>query len=407
MKSSLQAMKVLYLHPASAFGGASKSLVELYRAFPENSVKATVVCPSGQAAEQFRIAGMEVVECAGLAQWDNTRFGHYRGKRWLVLMREWLLWIPTVLTLLRVARSGQYDLIHANEITLLPAAVLARKIMHLPLVVHVRSLQRMPGSGRITDWINRMLSTAQVVIAIDRTVARTLPAELNVEVIHNGIKVPENVERNAETDGVLHVAMVGGLLRMKGVYEFVEAARLCRDRGLSVRFLLAGENPRNLKGLMKWLVEWTDLAHDVRSDLEAYVARNDLGEFVELLGFVREVGALYRKIDLLCFPSHLDAAGRPVFEAAFYGVPSLVAADTPEPDTIVDGETGLCIPPRNPQAIADAVELLANRRDELRRMGQNARKLAMEHFDIERNAQKVLDLYRHQAGLQEQDSGNG
>jgi glycosyltransferase involved in cell wall biosynthesis len=390
-------VRVLYLHPAAAFGGASKSLVELYRAFSEESVKATVLCPSGQAAEQFRATGMEVVECIGLAQWDNTRFGHYRGKRWLVLLREWLLWIPTIFALLRVARRGKYDLIHANEITLLPVAILARKILRLPLVVHVRSLQRMPESGRITDWINRMLSSTQAVIAIDRTVARTLPESLRIQVIHNGIRAPEDFARDDLPRDILQVAMVGGLLRMKGVYEFVEAAKICRDRGLSVRFLLAGENPRNLKGIMKWLTGWADLAHDVRSDLESYIAQNNLGKYVELLGFVRDVGALYRKIDLLCFPSYLDAAGRPVFEAAFHGVPSLVAADSPEPDTIIHGETGLCIPPRNPLAIADAVELLANRRGELRRMGGNARRLAMEHFDIERNAKKVFDLYLHLA----------
>jgi len=394
-KKSLS-LHVLYLHPAAAYGGASKSLVELFRGFPEQAVNATVVCPSGQAADQFHRAGMKVIECRGLSQWDNTRFGYYRGKRWLILLRELLLWPSTLHTLSRVRRHGGFDLIHANEITLLPAALYAQRILKLPLVVHVRSLQRMPGSSLITDLVNRMLSRVQAVVAIDRTVARTLPEQIGAVVIHNGICSPVNDGREdyRQEARPMRVAMVGGLLRMKGVYEFAEAARMCRDRGLAVEFLLAGENPRNLKGAMKWCMGWMGLAHDVRADLERFIRQNELEDTVKLLGFVGDVHSFYRDIDLLCFPSHLDAAGRPVFEAAFHGVPSLVAATDPEPDTIINGETGLCIVPRNPSAIADAVTYLANDRGELSRLGKNARRLAAENFDSTQNAERMLELYR-------------
>lgn len=391
-----QPLRVLYLHPAAAFGGASKSLVELFGGFPGQAVRATVVCPSGQAAGQFRQAGMEVIECAGLAQWDNTRFGYYRGRRWLVLLRELMLWPLTLAALLRVSSHGRFDLIHANEITLLPAALLARRIIKAPLVVHVRSLQRMPGSSLATGWINRLLAGVQAVVAIDRTVARTLPANIGAVVIHNGIKIPSGREEMAAgaAGRPLRVAMVGGLLRMKGAYEFVAAARICRDRGLPVEFLLAGENPRNLGGSAKWCLGWMGLSHDVRGDLEQFIKLHKLEGAVKLLGFVGDVHSFYREIDLLCFPSHLDAAGRPVFEAASHGVPALVAAANPEPDTIVNGETGLCIAPQDPLAIADAIEHLANNRGELSRLGENARRLAVENFDRERNAARMLELYR-------------
>lgn len=392
-----QPVNVLYLHSTATFGGASKSLIELFGGFPARTVRATVVCPSGQAAEQFRKAGMEVVECAGLAQWDNTRYSHYRGRRWLILLRELVLWPATLLVLSRVARDKEFDLIHANEITLLPAALCAQRILKAPLVVHVRSLQRPPGSGMITGWINHMLTRAQAVIAIDRTVRRTLPESLGVEVIHNGMSVPDCCEDggNDPSAGLpLRVAMIGGLLRMKGVYEFVAAAGICRDRGLTIKFLLAGENPRRLNGPLKWALSWLGLAGDVRGDLEQYIEENGLREVVSLLGFVSDVHGFYRNIDVLCFPSHLDAAGRPVFEAALHGVPALVAADNPEPDTIVNGETGLCILPKNPAAIADAVEFLSKNRSELSRLGRNARKLAAENFDREKNAGRVLALYR-------------
>jgi glycosyltransferase involved in cell wall biosynthesis len=384
---------VLYLHPAHAFGGASKSLIELFKAFPEGSVQATVICPRGNVAEQFRSAGMKVVECTGLSQWDNTRYGYYRGIRWVIFLRELWFLLPTLVVIYRTLRRNSFDLIHANEITLLPAALYAKWLSAMPLVVHVRSLQRRPDEGFLTRLVNRMLLRLNAVIAIDQTVARTLPAEMSVTVIHNGIQAPQQVEHTM-IDRPLRIAMVGGLLRMKGVYEFVEAARICRDRGLNVEFLLAGENPRQLKGVRKWLFARLGFAHDVRADLEQYIREHELGNVVKLLGFVLDVQSLYRNVDILCFPSHLDAAGRPVFEAGFYGVPSLVAARDPEPDTIVDGETGLCIAAKDQKAIADAVEYLYKNPDERCRLGENSRRLAHKNFNIGNNAQQLLGVYQ-------------
>jgi glycosyltransferase involved in cell wall biosynthesis len=178
------------------------------------------------------------------------------------------------------------------------------------------------------------------------------------------------------------------------VYEFVAAARLCRERGLDVEFLLAGENVRDLKGPRRWILSTLNIARDVRGELQQMIDELQLQDCVRLLGFVRDVQSLYASIDLLCFPSHLDAAGRPVFEAAFHGVPSLVAATNPEPDTIVHEQTGLCIAARDPRAIADAVERLIRAPEELARMGAAARRLALENFDMERNAGHVLGVYR-------------
>jgi glycosyltransferase involved in cell wall biosynthesis len=83
-----------------------------------------------------------------------------------------------------------------------------------------------------------------------------------------------------------------------------------------------------------------------------------------------------------------------VFEAAFSGVPAIVALSEPRADTFVDGETGIRVPARDPERLAAALERLYRDRAELRRMGERARALALGHFDIRRNADDVLALYR-------------
>ena len=355
-------------------------------------VELHVICPPGKAADTFALVGMKVRPVRGLSQFDNTRYGHYRGARWLVLLRELALLPFSLAALLRARRDGGFDLLHINEIPLLPLGLLAKKLLGIPLVVHVRSLQRR--AGPISAWIgHRLQRDADAVIAIDETVKRTLPGAVDAQVIHNGLAVgtvPAEVAPH-----VFRVGIVGLLLKLKGVYEFVEAARiLLKERGVSAEFWIVGENARSVHGLKGWVLRKLDFARDVRQELQIAIERDGLGDAVRLKGFQTDVQAVYRQLDVLCFPSYLDAAGRPVFEAAFFGLPSIVAVCNAPPDTIVHNKTGLCIDRPDPVALADAIERLYRDPELRRQLGSNARTLAETNFDIARNAQKLLALYR-------------
>ena len=103
---------------------------------------------------------------------------------------------------------------------------------------------------------------------------------------------------------------------------------------------------------------------------------------------------VYCRLHVVCFPSHFDAPGRPIFEAAFFGVPSIAAIASPTSDTIVDGVTGLTVKPRVPAALADAIMCLYENPGRRMEMGRNAERLAKTNFDAKANAARVLDVYR-------------
>ena len=115
---------------------------------------------------------------------------------------------------------------------------------------------------------------------------------------------------------------------------------------------------------------------------------------IHLVDFTPHIEQVYRDLDVVCFPSHLEAAGRPVFEAAFYGVPSIVALSDALPDTFIEGQTGLRMEPHNAVSLADAIERLCRQPGEVTRMGEQARALAARNFDARRNAEKMLSVYR-------------
>lgn len=389
-------MQVLFLHPAAAFGGASKSLIELFGRLQIEGVQGTVLTPEGPVCQAFAKAGMDVRKVKGLSQFDNTRYGYYRRLRWIILLRELFL-LPFSLAALWRLRHERFDLLHVNEVTLLPLGIVAKYLLRIPMVVHVRSLQRPAGVGLRTKLVNAWLRRyADAVVPIDYTVAATLSQDLPLHIVHNGLSIEGGVQAPSERGSTepVRVGFLGGLIPLKGIYELVEAMRILKDRQVHIECLIAGENARVLSGLKAWVLRKLGFAHDVRADLEMLIEKYGLQEQVHLLGFVVDVRSLYPQLDILCFPSHLDAAGRPVFEAAFYSIPSVVAVVDPVPDAVLHEVTGLAIARPEPELIADALQRLVQDREFRLALGSQARKWAEENFVIETNAQLMHRVYQ-------------
>lgn len=370
-------------------------MLELIKAFPDQAIEAHLVTQRGEVARLARESGMEVLESSGIAQFDHTRYGYYRGRRWLLLLREFAYLAPTLLALLKARRRwSAIKLVHINEVTMLPAILVVRILFRCPVVVHVRSVQHPNARSLRTGLMLRMLRRVDAVITIDETVRRSLPQDLPCEVIHNGLSVVLSDRPPLTPRTPLRVGMVGNLLELKGVHDFIEAARICKSRSIDVKFVIFGGNTRRHSGFAGWLLGVTGFARDIERDVRNALRRDGMEEFVELAGFNSDLNKVYGSMDILCFPSHLDAPGRPVFEAAFWRVPSIVAVRNPTQDTLLPGETGLSIAAHDPLAIADAVaHFFANPAD-VERMGRNAQRLAMANFDAQRNAQKVLAVYQ-------------
>lgn len=183
-------MNILYIHSAGSFGGASKSLVELFLVLKQYQIAGYVITPRGSSSAAFSKAGMQTIETLGLTQFDNTRFGYYRKWRWLILIREIFFFPFSVISLVRAKLLEiEFDLIHVNEITLLPVAVIAKWIFRVPMVMHIRSLQRVDGSSLTRFYYKVLLKTVDTIVCIDETVKSSLPISIDSIVIHNGINL--------------------------------------------------------------------------------------------------------------------------------------------------------------------------------------------------------------------------
>ncbi|PCI02498.1 MAG: glycosyl transferase family 1 [Hyphomicrobiales bacterium] len=394
-------MKILFIHLTGAFGGSSRSLIEAVGAFPDK-VDAYFLTPRGTVETFFSKLG-KVLAVRGLSQFDNTQYSYYRGFRWLVALRE-IAYLPATFAAIRQARRQwpDIDLIHVNEFTGLLPMWLAKRQFGVPVVVHVRSVARLDSQAWRTRFVNKVMrDNADVIVAIDETVRQSLPSDLPIEVIHNAFtpqpvgQLDKNVLRAIEKlrPGALRVGFVGNLLKVKGIQDLVEAARIVKQCGGDVEYVIVGDDARSSTSLKARLLHAFGLNQNIKALVEKKIILHGLSDNFHMLGFMRDIALAYRYFDVLCFPSHFNAPGRPVFEAAFSSVPSIVAVTNPTNDTLIDSVTGLAVPPHAPQKLAQAILDCEADREKTKSMGIEAHKLAEQNFSVGRNAAKLFSVF--------------
>ena len=76
-------ISVLYIQHCGVFGGSSRSLLELIKAFPEHAVNPRLIIPRGSSKNAFNKVNIELISTIGI-----TQYGYYSGYRWLAVFRE-------------------------------------------------------------------------------------------------------------------------------------------------------------------------------------------------------------------------------------------------------------------------------------------------------------------------------
>lgn len=171
--------------------------------------------------------------------------------------------------------------------------------------------------------------------------------------------------------------MVARLLRDKGVWEFVEAARLLRARGVPVTMRLVGG------------VDAGNPTSATPAEVEAWQREG----CVEALGERSDVPQLYAASHIAVLPSYREGLPKSLIEAAACGR-AVVTTDVPGcRDAIDPDKTGLLVPVRDPRALADAIARLAGDAALRQGMGTAGRALAEREFNIERVARIHVELY--------------
>jgi glycosyltransferase involved in cell wall biosynthesis len=254
----------------------------------------------------------------------------------------------------RAARDA--DLVHAHWLPSGLAAMSMRKPFVLQLWGTDVELAR-----RVRPLARSILRQARMVICASTALgeeARALGAR-EVRVIPSGVDLPVEVGTPASPPEVLYV---GRLSEEKGVLELVAATD-------GMRLVVAGDGP--------------------------------LRERVPgALGFVphHELSPLYARAAVVACPSHREGFGVACAEAMAHGRPVVASSVGGLLDLVVDGETGLLVPPGDVERLRAALGHLVEDADLRRRFGAAARERAAELLSWERVTRLIVDAYESAAG---------
>ncbi len=377
-----QQIRILYLIGTLDVGGTEGQLVELAsRLDPERF--APTVCAlyaGGARAESLRRLGIrvEVLGFRGL--------GQHRGIAALWRLPMLLLELAR---LARFLRAEKPEIVHGFLFQAYVPGALAARLAGVPVVIASRrSLGRFKAGQPLYLSVERLANRiTDLVIANSEAVRQDaireerLPA-VKVVVIPNGLDLDrfaatpdENLRRSlGVADRCPIVGVVANFIHYKGHRDFLLAWAEVVMEFPRAAALLVGEGP-------------------LRAECEAQAVALRLGDSVRFLGSRDDVPTLLALMDLVVHPSLEEGFSNAILEAMAAGKPVVAANVGGNREAVVDGETGLLVPPRDSAALAGAILRLLRHPEEAARWGEAGRRRVADHFRISSTVQRYEAVY--------------
>ena len=202
-------------------------------------------------------------------------------------------------------------------------------------------------------------------------------------VIYNGIAIDKfskvrgidplkKIKGYQEVSVILTVARIN---KSKGHADIIKAASLLQG----AIFILVGDGPE-------------------LSTYEEQVRNNHLQDQVFFLGYREDIPNLLSSCDIFVLPSLYEGLPLTVLEAMAAAKPVVASNISGINEVVVDGKTGLLVPPENPGALASAIESLIANPDFAKELGQAGRNRVEENFTAYIMVKRISDLYAELAG---------
>lgn len=182
-----------------------------------------------------------------------------------------------------------------------------------------------------------------------------------------------------EPGGTVTIVCAARLLIDKGIVELVDAVRLLKTQGIECRLILAGKRDSSNRGAVP-----ADMIEQWKQE-----------GIAEIPGFVSDMPRLWSECHIAALPSYYpEGIPLSLIEAAAAGRPS-VACNTPGcRDAVIDGKTGLLVPPRDPVSLSKALRTLILDPAIRQQMGAEARRMCERRFDQNIIGQRTIEVYR-------------
>jgi glycosyltransferase involved in cell wall biosynthesis len=293
-----------------------------------------------------------------------------------------------LLRLSRKLRSLRPDLVHTHLIHADLYGLPAAKWAGVPAAVSSQHNDDAFRHHLAIKWINQwVMRYADRVIAISHAVARLMSETavidpVKIVTIYYGLDASPQLPTAREmartalnyrpTDQV--IGMFGRLVRQKGVDVLLDAFSQVHVRYPSARLVIVGDGP-------------------LSSQLKGQAQRLGLEGVVKFTGWMERASRLMPACDIVVVPSRWEGFGLVTLEAMGWSRPIVASRTSALPEIVLDGKTGLLVPPDDAVALAEAIEILLADSERATAMGQAGYERLVREFSVDKMVQATLDVY--------------
>ena len=330
---------------------AAHGALNLLRWLNEQGHHTALITSGGVRADEIAAAGIPLLRHAG------------GGWRW---------WLGGRKDFVRQVATWNPDVLHVHHLESLSAALAAARSLGLPVVASCDGLEPLGPSLPLhhprVAWVTvpSEVHRAHFVgrLGLPRDRVAVLPCGVDLR------RLSTSHPRPGEQP--LVVGAVGPFGANSGIDDLLAALAILRAEGVPFRALLAGDGADALR------------APVAAAGLDEVVTIEPWSSFAELVP----------RFDLLVQAAHQDQFVPAVLEAMAAGRPVVAASGGGVTELVHDGRTGLLAPARDPRALAVALGGLLRNRARVRELGQAARALIGERYDLQLVGSAALELYR-------------
>lgn len=372
-------------HSADMYG-ASRSLVKLVRILNEKYNVYVILPEVGSLNAEIN----SIIPIERILLVDNLYIFTRTSFKIRFILSTIIQFIGNLLIISKIIRKYNIKIVHTNS-GVIPAPGLAAKIFGRKHVWHIR--EWFGDFKKFWPFYSAYITgLSDKVVGVSKTVATQFHNQNKVISIYNGFEIPDINEEVSipeelkqkldQADLVLGCTSRIRLIR-KGQEYLIEAIGIITQRtGKNVQAILIGDYVPGF--------EWQK---DVIADL---IKKYHLEDRIHFLGHLKNPLPYYKFFDVFVLPSgEPEPFGGVIMEAMSLGLPVIGSNAGGTTEQIANEENGYLFENKNPNDLADKIELFLNNPSSLKPFGKCSKERVEKYFSLELHKEKILMLYEN------------
>ena len=362
---TLPSMPVLHINTERTWRGGEQQALYLARGQKDRGLTVTVACqPDSPMADRAAESGLDVAQVRMSGEAD----------------------VASAYKLARLIRERESSIVHmhtshAHTVGCLASALARRGVRIVTRRVDFRPIKNAFSKFKYRWGVHKYVAISNAIKQV--MVADGIAAD-RIAVVHSGIDIsrfdiaPAQPELRNEFQLDPNRLVVGNVAHMadhKGQRYLIEAVPDVLREFPTAKFVIVGDG-------------------ELRSDLEARVARLGIEDSVIFAGSRNDVPQILRLLDVFVMSSHMEGLCTSIMDAMAAGIP-VVASDAGGIPEIVQNEVnGLLVPARKPALLAEAILRVLKNRGEAAEFARAGRKTVEEKFTLDTMVEGNIRVYR-------------